>query len=295
MNVTGERIKELIANFPQSNDTKHLDEYLNRYIDKIVLELGDDAVEYFSDVLKFNIATIDEHNIAKEAIAFSNTFQAIYQYLIAEFGEKKIDLYQSALGKILTCSMDCFLNILSEYMSANRIGVINSMRIIAENFAITQYLKENKQEALTYLEYCGVREMLILKDLGITCQEAELKFIEQMQQKYSNNLFVDFIWMKLPERNKIDDLVYKSNNDLVRKCYDISKKYIHPFSFSIFPNNLYLHDGTIDNFIHSAMNLMHLLFQEFMRVNNLADYKCNLLDNLLIGLMDAMSYKPPLV
>ncbi|GHT82695.1 hypothetical protein FACS1894137_02090 [Spirochaetia bacterium] len=101
--------------------------------------------------------------------------------------------------------------------------------------------------------------------------------------------------MKLPEREQIDLLVYKSNVELITKCYDISKKYIHPFSFSVLPNNLFFNDESIDNFINSSMTLLNLMLNEFMDSNGLSDYKCNLLDNLLVGLMSAMTYNPPLL
>jgi hypothetical protein len=101
--------------------------------------------------------------------------------------------------------------------------------------------------------------------------------------------------MKLPEREQIDLLVYKSNVKLIAKCYDISKKYIHPVSFSVLPNNLFFEDEAIDNFINSSMTLLHLMLNEFMDSNGLAAYKCNLLDNLLVGVMSAMTNNPPLL
>ncbi|GHT84785.1 hypothetical protein FACS1894137_08250 [Spirochaetia bacterium] len=171
MKVDGERIRKLVDNFPNTNNQIALDTYLNRFIDSLVLDLGDEAVNYFERVLKFQITAIDEHTIAKESLAFYNTFLAIYQYLLEDFGNKKIDHYQNSVSKLLTYSMDCFLLVLSEYLNSNRIGVINSMRIIAENFAVMLYLKENKKEAINYLEYSGAREMLILEELGISNNE----------------------------------------------------------------------------------------------------------------------------
>jgi hypothetical protein len=295
MEVTAGKIKALINNFPKTDDQKTLDTYLNRFIDKLVLDLGDEAANYFEKVLKFQIATIDEHTIAKEGLAFYNTLIAIYQYLLEDFGDKKIDRYQHSVSRLLTYSLDCFLHVLSAYLNSNRIGVINSMRIIAENFAVMIYLKENKKEAINYLEYSSARELLILEELGTISNENNKNLIKKIKTKYQENIFKDFIWMKLPERDQIDLLVYKSNIELIRKCYDISKKYIHPFSFSVLPNNLFFEDEAIDNFIHSSMTLLHLMLNEFMDSNGLAAYKCNLLDNLLVGVMSAMTNNPPLM
>ena len=40
------------------------------------------------------------------------------------------------------------------------------------------------------------------------------------------------------------------------------------------------------------MTLLNLMLNEFMDSNGLSDYKCNLLDNLLVGLMSAMTNNP---
>jgi hypothetical protein len=90
-------------------------------------------------------------------------------------------------------------------------------------------------------------------------------------------------------------LINKSNIELITKCYNISRKYIHPISFSVLPNNLFFEDETIDNFINSSMTLLNLMLNEFMDSNKLSGYKCNLLDNLLVGVMSAVTNNPPLM